>query len=210
MVDDRFFLFVTIFVIFSFQASAQSVCGDAPPVANERTRLELKSTAQSRVNEHGSANFFSALERDRTDIFARYPNEARATAYYQYVVCGLLEQDKSMSATQKVENLNKAFRALFTGSAKSYAEYYFLVVNTYGQEKRIVKATLKRDGDKWLEIQLGKVIFVWKEMTRNDDYILILHEPRQLQIKIPVNGGASLMGYVGEDWQVWNEMHPVQ
>lgn len=180
------------------------------PSASEQIRAALETTAKSRVGEKANITFVSSLQKDRTDIFARYPDGARAVAYYQYVVCGLLQNDSTLSASDRLDYLNKAFRALFAGSTKSYSEYDFLVLNEDGQGKHIDKAMLKRDGNNWLEIQLGKVKFTWDEVSRNDDYIMILHKPRQLQIKIPVNGGVSLMGYVGQDWFVWNEMHPVQ
>jgi hypothetical protein len=209
----RFFLVITTLLLsvvrYISPAGAQAICGAAPVVADEHEQAILQSAASNALQEADKASFVYKLQNDKNDIFSKYQQGERAVAYYQYVVCRLLEQDKSMPAEDKIAYLDKTFTALFAHNGHvRYNEYFFLVLNDYNGTKKVIRSVLREDGGQWLEIQLNRVQFTFREIERNTDYIWIVDDSRGLELKVPVEGGPSLIRYSKEQWEVWNEMHP--
>jgi hypothetical protein len=186
-------------------AMAQLVCGQAPVVADETTRIQLARSANAIAQNASSPNFTALLQQDKQDIFHNYPKGDRAVAYYQYIVCQFLSVDSNLTGEEKISQLNKAFSALFQRTDGTYSVYYFLVLNADG----ITRSELRKDGDVWREIQHNIEAFEFSEAERNADYVWIVDRSRGVEIKIPEKGGVSLERLTGGTWRDWNVMHPI-
>lgn len=91
-------------------ASAQGACGDPPPVANESLKGEINGKAQVVSRYLGDAQLSGKIETSRTEIFSKYPDGERANAYFEYQICVLIFSDKTMSTSEKLEELKKIRR----------------------------------------------------------------------------------------------------
>ncbi len=192
--------------------AADDTCGPAPVVTDDIKVVEIQSEAKNLdIGQAAQPSFITTLTQAKQDIFARYPDGQRAIAYYQYIVCQIIVQDSTLSSNEKIEALNKAFSTLFTPSASAYDAYTFLVLNNYDGKPTIERSELHKKDMEWKEIQRGQVIFHFRELQRNSQYIYIVDDSRHLEILIPVQGGVSKIRYTGEpSWRNWNEMHPLK
>src|ERR1039458_2110593 len=180
------------------QAMAQDACGAAPLVANETVRVSLSQKAKSATRLARTAAFVAELTATKTDIFSRYPEGARNTAYFEYIVCQLLVRDNSMNSTEKIGELNKVFGALVINRKSSYAEYWFFVLNHYPTGDEIVRSTLQNTGNGWIEVQKLQTLFKWREAPTNGDFVWLIDDIRHLELRFPTQGGLSSMRYTGD------------
>lgn len=192
--------------------AADGACGQAPVVTNDIQLVEIKNVAKNLdIGQAALPSFTTTLTQAKQDIFARYPDGQRAIAYYQYVVCQFIEQDKQLSSYEKITALNKAFSSLFISSASTYDAYTFLVLNNYDGKPTIERSELHKKGMNWEEIQRGQIVFHFRELQGTAEHIYIIDDSRHLEIRIPVQGGISEVRYTGEpSWKSWNEMHPLK
>lgn len=100
--------------VFTCNAAAQSIsiCGDAPPVANELLKGEIKGKAQLLTRYFGESELSGKIETSRTEIFSRYPEaeKSRSNAYFEYQVCVLIMGDNTKTPTQKLDALKEIKR----------------------------------------------------------------------------------------------------
>jgi hypothetical protein len=87
-------------------------CGDPPPVANEALKGEIEGKAQFLSRFLGDAALSGAIQTSRTEIFSKYPDaeQSRSNAYFEYQVCLLIFNDKTMSTGEKLDQLVKIRR----------------------------------------------------------------------------------------------------
>jgi len=97
------------FLALPLSAYAQtSLCGEAPPVKDSHLKGEIEGKAQFLSRFLGDASLGGKVEQSKTEIFSRYKDaDERSKAYFDYEVCILLMQDKSMTTTQKIETLSR-------------------------------------------------------------------------------------------------------
>jgi hypothetical protein len=109
-------LFILIFILtilsFPLDSFADSICGDPPPVANESLKGEIQGKAQILSKYVGDAVLSGKIETSRKEIFSKYPEaeKTRANAYFEYQVCILVMNDKTLNNMQKLEELRKTRR----------------------------------------------------------------------------------------------------
>lgn len=201
-------LFLRVGAVFA----AEEACGQAPVVTDDIKIIEIQTEAK-KLNS-GTAtqpSFTRTLTEAKQDIFARYPNGQRAIAYYQYIVCQIIVQDQQLSSADKIAALNKAFSTLFIPDASAYDAYTFLVLNYYDGKPTIERSEFHKKGSEWEEIQRGQVVFHFRELQRDARHIDIIDDSRNLEIRIPIQGGMSGIRYTGEpSWRNWNVMHPLK
>jgi hypothetical protein len=84
-----------------------SLCGDPPPVKDEKIAGELQGKAQFLSKFLGDAALTGKVESVRTEIFSKYPNADKTwmSAYTQFQVCILLMSDTKMSTSDKISEL---------------------------------------------------------------------------------------------------------
>lgn len=192
--------------------AADGACGQAPVVTDDINIVQIQNEAKNLdIGQATKPSFTTTLTQAKQDIFARYPDGQRSIAYYQYIVCQIIVQDKQLSSNDKIEALNKAFSTLFTPSAPIYDNYTFLVLNNYDGKPTIERSRFHKNGMGWEEIQRDQVVFHFRELQRTTQHIYIIDDSRDLEIKIPVQGGISEIRFTGEpSWRSWNEMHPLK
>jgi hypothetical protein len=91
------------------KAFALGMCGDPPPVVNESLKGNITGRANLLTRYFGHAELTGEVETARNDIFSNYPRAeiARGMAYFQYVMCSLLDEDKSLSTREKLNEWSK-------------------------------------------------------------------------------------------------------
>jgi hypothetical protein len=94
------------------RAQGTSVCGEAPPVANESLKGDIQGKAQLLTRYLGEAQLSGKIETSRTEIFSKYPDAelSRSNAYFEYQVCILIMTDSTKSASKKLEALKEVRR----------------------------------------------------------------------------------------------------
>lgn len=98
---------------FPLQTIAQEVnCGSPPPVANENLEAEIYGQAQLLSKYLGDVSLAGKIKRSRTEIFSKYPDaeQSRWNAFYQYQVCVILMNDRSIPYSTKLKELNEIQR----------------------------------------------------------------------------------------------------
>lgn len=88
------------------------MCGDPPPVADQKLEAELVGQAQIARKILGSGELQAFIKKSRTEIFSKYPNaeESRSNAFYEYQICVLILGDSTLSTEQKLTFLMKSRR----------------------------------------------------------------------------------------------------
>jgi hypothetical protein len=105
-----------LFILISWPITAfsqvEKICGEPPPVANESLKGAIKGEAQALSRWLGNAGLTGQIQTSREEIFSKYPDAevSRSNAYFEYVICVILMQDKSLTSTQKIEELKKIHR----------------------------------------------------------------------------------------------------
>jgi len=192
--------------------ATDGACGQAPVVTDDINIVEIQSEAKNLdIGQVAKPSFTTKLTQAKQDIFAKYPDGQRSIAYYQYIVCQIIVQDKQLSSNEKISALDKAFSTLFTPSAPTYDNYTFLVLNNYDGKPTIERSRFHKKDMEWEEIQRDKVVFHFREQQRTTQHIYIIDDSRNLEIRIPIQGGISGIRFTGESsWRSWNEMHPLK
>jgi hypothetical protein len=110
---------------WSARAQTADICGGPPPVANEDLKGEIEGRAQFLSRFLGEAELGGKIETSRSEIFSRYPDaDERSDAYFEYQVCVLLMEDRSISNIEKIEKL-KEIRREFSQPKKKVEDEYF-------------------------------------------------------------------------------------
>ncbi|QHG64917.1 hypothetical protein [Pseudomonas putida] len=86
-------------------------CGEAPPVSNTALQASLKGEAEVLFKQIGSASLDGAIEKSKTEIFSKYPDaeKSRTNAFYQWQICVLIMDDKTMSTSEKIKTVNDVY-----------------------------------------------------------------------------------------------------
>jgi hypothetical protein len=110
----RVFLYALVGVFSAFGAQAQpSLCGNPPPVENETLKGDINGKAQILSRFLGDASLGGKIESSRTEIFSHYKEaNERSNAYFEYMVCVTLMQDRGMTTSEKLDKL-RSIRAEF-------------------------------------------------------------------------------------------------
>jgi hypothetical protein len=189
-------------------------CGDPPPVSDEDVKGKIEAEAKSLGSLLTSPGLSKEVTRKRTEIFSKYASGERALAYYQYQVCVLLMNDKTMPTTQKLlalEGIRKEEIKPRNGSARIY-EYNVLNKKLDGGDV-IVKSTFQRLDEYWIEIQNNVALFQFNQVLNDGDYVFLKDRDRNICLKIPINGNGAA-GYMSTDdcktWQEWNHFYVKQ
>lgn len=82
-----------------------SSCGSAPVVEDRKVQAEIDSRASFLTRFFGRAALSGKINQERSDIFSKYAqsDQARANAYFQFVLCNLLLADPDMSKRERAE-----------------------------------------------------------------------------------------------------------
>jgi hypothetical protein len=103
-----------LFILMSWATvfSQADRCGEPPPVADESLEGAVKGEAQALSRWLGKAELGGQIQTSRKEIFSNYPEAeaSRWNAYFQYQVCVLTMQDKSLTTPQKTSELTKIQR----------------------------------------------------------------------------------------------------
>jgi tetratricopeptide (TPR) repeat protein len=80
-------------------------CGEAPLVADESLKAEIKGGTQLLSGLIGKAELNARIETARTDIFSKFPNadKVRMQAYFSYVFCTQVLSDARLSPQERAQ-----------------------------------------------------------------------------------------------------------
>ena len=109
-----FYCMLSVLLIISNSIRAQdaSTCGNAPPVANETLKGDIRGKAELLSKFIGGSELSGKIETTRTEIFSKYPEAetSRWNAFFQFQVCVLVMSDKSKTQAQKLDALKETQR----------------------------------------------------------------------------------------------------
>ncbi len=93
-------------------AFADNICGDPPLLENSSLKGELTGKAQLLSKFVGDVQLTGKIETSRTEVLTKYPDaeRTRGNAYFEYQICVVIMNDKSMSTQQKLDELRKTRR----------------------------------------------------------------------------------------------------
>ena len=82
------------------------LCGDPPPLANEKLKGEVRGKAQFLSRFLGGAEVGGQIENTREEVLSKYPNADRAVFHLMllYQTCVFLMQDDTLSTQQSSTN----------------------------------------------------------------------------------------------------------
>ena len=82
-----------------------SLCGEPPPVSNDEVGGKITAEAKLLGNMLASPELSKEISKKKTEIFSKYAQGERAIAFYQYQICALMMNDKTMPLVEKIRTL---------------------------------------------------------------------------------------------------------
>lgn len=158
-----------LFVLAPTYGSADTfLCGDPPPLSDDKLSGELKSKAQFLSRFLGDAQLEGNIESTRTEVLSKYPNADRVIAdqYLLYQTCVMLMKDDSLPTTQKLEELRK-MRREFHSTFESQKIYRKCRHPDFGQEGWANEETIPQSSgwvgggsnpDNWCNTLISQII----------------------------------------------------
>lgn len=193
---------------FDPDSGSASICGAPPPVSNDEVSGKIAAEAKSLGGILNSPKLSKEVSKKRTEIFSKYPNGERAIAFYQYQVCILLMNDKTMALSGKLDALKEIQKEEIRPKNGISRMYEYKVLNRKMNEGDVVVvSTFQRLDDEWVEIQNNVVAFEFSQYLNDGNYVYLKDKQRKISIMIPVNGGLSQISTDdGTTWRTWNQM----